>query len=86
MKTKFNYLIASLILNFGSLTLFCTEPAVSLETSSTYIAGRIVDSETGTPMEYVNVAVYKSTDSSLVTGTISNVEGKFKIDKIATGD
>jgi len=50
------------------------------------ISGRVLDAATNQPMEYVNIAVYKVTDSSLITGTISNPDGQFKIEKIAAGD
>lgn len=46
------------------------------------VSGRIVDSETNLPLEYASVAVYNSTDSSLINGTITNDSGSFKIEKI----
>ena len=49
------------------------------------ISGRIVDASSNQPMEYVSVALFRATDSTLVTGAISNPEGKFKLDKISTG-
>jgi len=49
------------------------------------ISGRIVDASSNQPMEYVSVALYRVSDSSLVTGAISNPEGKFKLEKISTG-
>ncbi len=43
------------------------------------IKGIIVDNATEQPMEYANVAVYNSADSSLVTGGITNANGTFEI-------
>ncbi len=37
------------------------------------------------PLEYANVVLYKTTDSSLVTGTVTNTEGKFVLKKVPFG-
>jgi len=50
------------------------------------ISGRVIDESTNQPMEYVNISVFNSADSVLITGTISNPDGQFKIEKIAAGD
>jgi outer membrane receptor protein involved in Fe transport len=49
------------------------------------ISGRIVDASSNQPMEYVSVALFRASDSSLVTGAISNPDGKFKLEKISAG-
>lgn len=49
------------------------------------ISGKVLDNTNKQPMEYVNVAVMNLNDSSLVTGTITNPEGFFKIDKLPMG-
>ena len=50
------------------------------------ISGRVVDASTHQPMEYVNVALYHNTDNTLVTGTITSPDGKFKLEKVALGE
>jgi outer membrane receptor protein involved in Fe transport len=50
------------------------------------ISGRVLDASTNQPMEYVNVAVFRSSDSALITGTITTPDGQFKLDKIANGE
>lgn len=50
------------------------------------ISGRVIDASTSVPMEYVSVALYRAADSALVTGTISSDGGKFKIEKIPSGE
>lgn len=50
------------------------------------ISGRVLDASTNKPMEYVNIAVFRTADSSLITGTITNPDGEFKIEKIAFGE
>ncbi len=50
------------------------------------VKGIIIDYQTGEPMEYANIAIYNSQDSSLVTGGITNGKGEFEIRGIAFGD
>jgi outer membrane receptor protein involved in Fe transport len=80
------YLTAITINILFAMNLSANELAANIELLPSYIEGRVIDSSTGTPMEYVNVAVYKSADSSLVTGTITKPDGMFKIEKVAYGD
>lgn len=44
------------------------------------IKGKVEDSETNQPMSYTTVALYNATDSSLITGTVTDDLGIFKID------
>src|SRR5690606_12733190 len=44
------------------------------------LTGTIVDSESGQPLEYATVGVYSTTDNSVVTGGITDMDGKFDID------
>ncbi len=50
------------------------------------IAGKVVDGETGEPLEFVSVAVYQSEDQSLITGTISEPDGSFHIKGLSPGE
>lgn len=50
------------------------------------IKGIVVESASGTPMEFANIAVYNREDSALVTGGITNANGEFQIDNIFYGD
>ena len=43
------------------------------------VVGKIMDATSNATVPYASVAVYKSSDSSLVTGTISSEEGRFFI-------
>lgn len=56
------------------------------DTKGGTISGRVLDAATNQPMEYVNIALFRSADSSLITGTISTNDGLFKLDKVASGD
>ena len=49
------------------------------------IRGIVVDSASGNPIEYANVVLFNSLDSSMVTGGISMTDGSFTIENIAKG-
>ncbi|MBN1985039.1 MAG: TonB-dependent receptor [Prolixibacteraceae bacterium] len=50
------------------------------------IRGTIIDETTGQPMEYANVAVYSTKDSSLITGGITDEKGEFEITGMSYGE
>jgi outer membrane receptor protein involved in Fe transport len=50
------------------------------------ITGTVVESASSVPMEYTSIAVYRMNDSSLVTGTVTNSEGKFRLEDVPYGD
>ncbi|GAB3925903.1 TonB-dependent receptor domain-containing protein [Larkinella terrae] len=54
------------------------------QTGST-IAGDVVDTLTNQPLAYCSVALFKSPDSSLVTGLLTNEKGSFKFENVAVG-
>ena len=54
-------------------------------TSSGSFSGVVVNSITNMPLEYAYVVVYKALDSVLVSGAISDVSGKYKIEQIPYG-
>ena len=49
------------------------------------VTGKIVDSRTNQPVEYATVAIYNQANNSLVTGTITDNDGKFTIDGLKNG-
>jgi hypothetical protein len=44
------------------------------------LTGKVVDSDSGNPMEYANIVAFKQADNTMVTGTVSNVQGVFLLD------
>lgn len=50
------------------------------------VSGRISDALDERPMEYASVAVFRTPDSTLVTGGITNRSGHFKIEKLHSGN
>src|SRR3970040_942363 len=49
------------------------------------ITGEVVEFETGEPMQYANVVLSKDIDSSLVAGTVTDIDGKFRFKNISEG-
>ncbi len=49
------------------------------------VQGLVVDEEDGQPLEFVTVALYNAPDQSLVTGTVSDDQGKFEIKGLPAG-
>lgn len=70
-----------ILLSFLMISIF----TYAESTLSGKIKGVIIDSETNQPMEYANVVIYKS-DSTLVTGGISNKDGQFEIKGLNVGN
>ena len=56
------------------------------ENLSGHIAGKVIDDETGDPLEYVSVAIFTAHDQELITGTITEVDGKFFVKNLDQGD
>lgn len=50
------------------------------------ISGTVLDAETKKPIEYANVRLFSLVDSSLITGTITSVDGGFNLKKIPLGE
>ncbi|MCZ6821160.1 MAG: carboxypeptidase regulatory-like domain-containing protein, partial [Calditrichaeota bacterium] len=49
------------------------------------ISGNVYDKNRQEPLEYANIVVYEQSDSTQVTGTVSNVDGDFRIERIRPG-
>ncbi|MCF8374127.1 MAG: TonB-dependent receptor [Bacteroidales bacterium] len=87
MNIRISFLIINLLI--GTLS-FAQSPKENPGQSngpkgSGTLSGIVVDELSQHTLEYANVVVYKSIDSSLVTGTVSDENGIFKIDDIPFG-
>lgn len=49
------------------------------------ITGKVFDSATSEPIEYVNIVIYSQRDSSLITGGVTNIKGFFNISMEGSG-
>ena len=50
-----------------------------------FITGTITGQESNQAVPFANVALYDVTDSALISGTMSNIDGKFNISPVAIG-
>lgn len=85
MKTNVLFLFIFLIAH-NFLATISYAGATPVEPDNGVITGRILEESTNSPMEYVNVAVYRKSDSTLVTGTITDTDGYFNLKKIQPGE
>ena len=69
MKSTFTFWVWCLILSF---------PGTLFSQTEGNLLGKIVDSETQTPLEYATISIFSSQDSSIVTGDLSDENGLFK--------
>ncbi len=60
------------------------KPGGKMPTNGT-ITGKIIDHESGEPVEFATVSLFKIKDSTLVTGAISNNQGIFLMEKVPYG-
>ena len=51
----------------------------SVTTFSQNIKGKIIDANTQEALSFANVAVMSARDSSIITGTVSDEEGRFSV-------
>lgn len=49
------------------------------------ISGKVTDEQSGHAVEYANLILFSSSDSSQVNGTVSDAEGKFRISGVRPG-
>jgi outer membrane receptor protein involved in Fe transport len=49
------------------------------------ITGLVIEAETRQPIEYANIVLFRSTDSTQITGTITNQEGIFELSPVPPG-
>jgi outer membrane receptor protein involved in Fe transport len=61
------------------------KPVVVDPAQKSVIKGKIIEKDSKAPMEYANISVYNSVDSTLVTGGITGTDGGFSISKLDNG-
>ncbi len=49
------------------------------------ISGKIIDADLNHPVEYANIVLFSKRDSSMITGTVTNIEGEFKLENLPFG-
>ncbi|MEZ4924123.1 MAG: TonB-dependent receptor [Crocinitomicaceae bacterium] len=77
-KMTIRYLILILI--------FVAPHWLGAQSTEVTVSGTVLDKESNEALPFVNVVLRYSNDSSFVTGTVSNDEGLFSLEKIKPGD
>ncbi len=77
----------TLILFYLILIPLCinAQPQRGYGNSGGVITGTVIDSASKAPIEYANIVVLSLKDTSVITGTVSNSEGKFNVQKVPFG-
>ncbi|QEC53762.1 outer membrane receptor protein involved in Fe transport [Anseongella ginsenosidimutans] len=88
-KLLFNSMLLLLLLiavtpSYSQQTGSAASPGLSGKTGTVSVTGKIT-SESGNPIAFVNIALLKAGDSSLVTGTVSDSTGIFLLENLASG-
>ncbi len=76
----FKIVFSSLLLLFSTFQIQAQQPNLKFT-----LKAKIVDASTQKPLEFATVALKKMRDSSLVSGTITNEQGEFKLEDIPPG-
>ncbi|MEA3445637.1 MAG: outer membrane beta-barrel family protein [Bacteroidota bacterium] len=79
-----NTLLLSIMLIFTCST-FAVEAIETAPKGKCVIKGTVLDFWQKKPIEYTNIVLYNTNDSSMVTGTITDENGKFQLEKIPYG-
>ncbi len=85
---QFNFLI-TFILFIGFLIspgLKSSGNPTDDETKPTRITGIVIDGASQVPLEFANIAVYRESDSTLISGGITNDRGRFEISGLGYGE
>lgn len=64
-----------------TLFLFLCQSAIISGQNTQLILGRVLDKTDAAPVEYASVTLHKLADSSLITGVVSDTEGRFQIEE-----
>jgi len=83
MKLLFRAIIVLLFTTYTSADIFAQQAPQSAIAYT--LKGKITDESTGGPLEFATVALKRMKDSTLVSGTIADATGAFKIDGIGPG-
>lgn len=92
MQKGFSFFIATALFYIGISSVSAQERMqgrgganFDMSNFSGTITGQIVDSLSKDVVEFANIALYRQRDSSLVTGTMTDAQGNFKLEKLTPG-
>ena len=80
---KFLFII---LIPFGiALSVYSANPADSLLLKDGKISGQVFEAMDDIPMEYVNIVLFNQSDSSMITGGLTDASGNFELKNIPSG-
>jgi hypothetical protein len=82
----FSFIIISVLTSSAQVTPKNVRSGMSAGTKGGKLIGKVIDKGDNTPMEYVNVTLFRKQDSKLVTGCITNATGGFTITEVPIGE
>ena len=89
MKKNAITLIFSLLLipvfSFGQAPTGAGRPDPANMPLDAKVTGVIMDASTNLPVEYASVAIYRTKDSTLIGGVVTDPQGKFAITNLPYG-
>src|SRR6478735_8438574 len=68
-----------------TLFFFFLVSSLTAQQTGSGVSGTIVDKVSKKPVEFANVELLNTTDSSAVKGTVTDNKGKFSLDQVKTG-
>lgn len=83
MRTR--TLLWGLLLGIGFIGAAQAQDRMAGPLLSTRLSGQVLDASTNQPIETATIAVWRSSDSTLVTGTVTDAKGRFAIEGIRPG-
>ncbi|MEA5007084.1 MAG: outer membrane beta-barrel protein [Rikenellaceae bacterium] len=80
MTKRSSFLFAIFLFSILSVQISIAQQSVNYS-----LAGKLLDRESKQPVEFASVAIYKMSDTSLVTGIITNAKGEFLLKNLPSG-
>ena len=77
------YLLLLFIILTNSINLFAQKNFEKKDVGM--VAGRVLDNDSKAAIEYANIVLLSIQDSSVITGTVTDVNGQFRLGDIAFG-
>jgi outer membrane receptor protein involved in Fe transport len=66
--------------------LLCPDTAFAEAEAENKLSGHVIDRETRVSMPSVSITIVRQSDNSVVTGALTNQDGRFEIDGLETGE
>lgn len=80
MTKRSSFLFAIFLFSILSVQISIAQQSINYS-----LAGKLLDRESKQPVEFASVAIYKMSDTSLVTGIITNAKGEFLLKNLPSG-